>query len=1237
MTRPLLRVVLGLLIFAEVAILPARAGEGEGKGPYVVLVGVGDWADKQVPARPHAEDDAKVLYDLFTSKDYLGAGQAHTRLLLGKPDEARHSQPATRANILKALHWIVAEARPDDLVIFAYFGQAAMTGDLGDRVCYFASDSTFANRGENAVAAADIARELDHLKSQKFAAFLDVSFQAVGGRDVFSDANPDSEPYREFLGWDREDPGAYVPGRTVFLASIGRTASLDLKDHGLFATVLLDGLKGKADREGDEPDGVVTAGELTAYLEEQLPPLARKNGKTREEKEQFAWALGSRTGRFGLTRNPAVAPGVQERLAKLRKLVAEQKLPEQVGAEGERWLAQMPKLRWQRSLRKEYQQLAEGSLTVEKFSENRERILADAKLDRADALSYAGKVTNGVKVIHDSYVREVNLGDMVAWSVRGLYRWVDESVPPQLAERLAGARELREAELTELLADARAYLGKREDLDKHKDLDLSLQQMARHLDRFTLYFGSDTVDNRRTEVMRNFTGIGVQINKDSDRELLRVMTPYKGSPAYKAGIVEGDLITKITRETDGEGKKLDKPEVVPGKGLSLNDAVKNLSGRPGTRVKVTVERDGRETEFEVARAQVEMETVLGVTRKSDDEWDYWIDPAEKLAYVRLTNFGRGTYRDLLKATKELGADRGEVKGLVLDLRFNVGGLLDVAVNIADLFIDDGSIVTIRPRVGRENNLTGKTEGSLLSFPMVCLVNRGSMSASELVAACLQDHRRAVILGERSYGKGSVQNLLPFEGGQIQLTRATYWRPSGKNVNRLSTSGKETDEWGVTPDKDFTVKLTFKEHEALLERMRDAEIIHRRGRTPEVKDPFKDKQLERAVEYLRGRGNAALREQALALNDVTGEERIRARIHALAEDADDTIKLLAVAAGMAREKDPPLNINAALILAETARKVKQLDAGEALYRLYLGQALKLQSGSKVFQAYNGLVELYDDNKKYAESAKLSRELLETEGNEGAARMITTLLDNLVRSLARQQKYDEAHKVVDRFLSARPDNWFLLSLKGWVQRESGDPEKSARTYETALDKIRGEDPKKENNREPAKQIRYTLSGLYVDLNRIDKAAEHLKALLADEPNNPQYNNDLGYIWADHDTNLPEAEKLIRKAIDEDRRQKLAGKPGLKPEDVKANGSYLDSLGWVLYKQKNYAEARKYLLQAVQDLASRQAEFYAHLADVHTALGEKAEAVAAWKTGIAIAGSNQRAQKVKVGMEKKLKAAE
>jgi len=169
------------------------------------------------------------------------------------------------------------------------------------------------------------------------------------------------------------------------------------------------------------------------------------------------------------------------------------------------------------------------------------------------------------------------------------------------------------------------------------------------------------------------------------------------------------------------------------------------------------------------------------------------------------------------------------------------------------------------------------------------------------------------------------------------------------------------------------------------------------------------------------------------------------------------------------------------------------------------------------------------------------------------------------------------------------------------------------------------------------RYSLSGLYVDLEQIDKATEQLKLLLAREPDNSTYNNDLGFIWADRGMNLPESEKLIRKAIEDERKARRKANPEMKPEDDRDNAAYLDSLGWVLFKQGKAKEAKPLLLDAIKDKENQSLEVWDHLGDVHSALGEKVEAVAAWKKGIAAATDRKRDKKRKAEVEKKLEAIE
>jgi carboxyl-terminal processing protease len=847
---------LGLLALPLSAEQP-KAEQAKPSQPYVVLVGIGNYADKQIKPRAHAEDDAKALYDLFTTAKYLGVDAAHSRLLLGDPAKAPGSQAATRDNILKALHWIADNAQANDLVIFGFFGEGGPLGTSGAHRCYFAADSTFEGRDKNAVAASEVGEALKKLKSQRFCVLLDVDFKGFTTTDKkVAEATLGNSPYKEFRGTDDTEEEAALPGRALFLASTGLIRSLDLKDHGVFAEAVLKGLEGAADKDGYEPDGVVTVDELTEYLDKEMRELIRTNAKTKEQRDQYFLALGSRGNHFALTHNPAVAAKVKEQENKFAKLVQDGKVPATFAEEGKTLLARMPRLEAQRKLRKEYQALLDGKIDLDKFKSLRKAILDSTKLTHADAVDFAEKIMEAIVKIKRGYVKKLNTQDLVVWAIRGLYRQVDEKIPENITARLKKVADMKEDQLIELLADARQALGKREDLDKHKDIDFTLKRMLyKHTDPYTTYIDPEEKERMQREIRGRFPGVGIQIRKDSATDQLLVVTPIKDSPAYKAGIQAGDLITTVTREVDSQGKPLDKPEVIPTKGLSLAKAVEKITGKPKTKVKLTVQREGKDKplEFNLTRDFVDVDTVLGFKRKDDDNWDYMIDPDNKIAYIRLTQFAKNSYIDMFKVMRDL--TKAGIKGFILDLRFNPGGLLDVAVEISDLFIDDGTIVSIRARIRPEQEIAGHSRGSLLDFPMVCLVNSYSASGSEIVSACLQDHDRAYLIGERSYGKGSVQHILDYDGGEIKLTTATFWRPNKKNLNKSSTSGKDEDEWGVMPNK--VIKLTAKERGDLDEHLHNSEVIKRKDKPAEVKK-FEDKQLDAALKYLRGQINTASR-------------------------------------------------------------------------------------------------------------------------------------------------------------------------------------------------------------------------------------------------------------------------------------------------------------------------------------------------------------------------------------------
>jgi C-terminal peptidase prc len=882
MCQAMLKGLCGSLLLVLVLALPGRAAEEKAPAgktqAHVLLVGINKYDDPQIKPRKFAEEDAKALYDLLTDKKYLGVEGDNIKLLLGSADEGRHSQPATRANIIKALHDTIAAAKAKDLVIFAFFGEGA---PLGERTCYFATDSTFKDRQKNAVAAGDVQQEVDKLKKDThFCAFMDVNYRGFDpGKEAIPDANA-TDLYKQFFGNDDEEK-AVPTGRVVFWATMGTGQAVDLEKHGSFGQVILDGLSGKADKEGYEPDGIVTVDELSEYVDKELGAVIRKKAKKREELRLSPLVIGGRSSHFELTRNPAVTAKVEERLAKLAKLQEENKISKERADEGRKLLERMPKLESQRSLRKKYQQLVDSGLSSDDFEKARADILDSTKLKRSAALAFAAKVIQATETIRDNYVKEEKQEELVVWAIKGIYQRLEEKIPADIRERLDHVKDLGEKELTALLADVRERLGNREDLDNHKDLDIALQRMLSHLDPYTTYIDPETKKQFEVDMQGNFPGIGVSIRKDAGRDMLLVVTPIRGSPAYRArptnmevsesevGLKAGDIITKVIREVDSEGNPLNPPEVLSTQGLPLSDAVKKIKGKRGTKVKLQVDREGydKPLEFEITRDRVDLESVVGMKRNDDDTWNFTLDSQEGIYYIRLTSFTQKTYSDLQKVMKEL--NKKGIKGLVLDLRFNPGGLLTSAVGISDMYIDDGLIVTVKPRIGREEPYIGHHDGSYLNFPMVCLVNGGSASGSEIVAACLQDHKRALIVGERSYGKGSVQNVQQFEDGDLKVTIASFWRPNGKNLARLTPAGKaagENEEWGVHPDNGYLVKLSEKERDDLHDSQINQEVIPRRDRPAkdtekEDKGEFKDRQLEKGLDYLRGLIKTAARSRS----------------------------------------------------------------------------------------------------------------------------------------------------------------------------------------------------------------------------------------------------------------------------------------------------------------------------------------------------------------------------------------
>jgi tetratricopeptide (TPR) repeat protein len=379
----------------------------------------------------------------------------------------------------------------------------------------------------------------------------------------------------------------------------------------------------------------------------------------------------------------------------------------------------------------------------------------------------------------------------------------------------------------------------------------------------------------------------------------------------------------------------------------------------------------------------------------------------------------------------------------------------------------------------------------------------------------------------------------------------------------------------------------------------------------------------------------LREKALQLNSITGQDAIGGKVLELVNDKANAKKLVAEAAKMAKEDEQPFNYTGAYILARTSHALKEHDNSLVFYKVCVDQAVKLKSGQKLVQVYDGLISLYMDTKKFDEAVKACRQFLEIKGDERMEQIKPFVMEQMILALTQQKKYDEALQLTNKLVEVDEGGWYFVRLKGLVLRDQGKNEEALKVFEDAISKIPDSKLKDADKDRYIEQLKYMTSGIYTDLDQIDKAADILQELVKKNPKRATYYNDLGYIWADHDKNLDESEKLIRKALEIDRedRKKLKDDGLIDADEDKDNSAYLDSLAWVLFKKKNYAEAKKHLLEAIKSDDAQHVEIFDHLAEVHMALGEKKEAVEVWKKALALENVSKRDEARKEEIKKKL----
>jgi carboxyl-terminal processing protease len=356
-----------------------------------------------------------------------------------------------------------------------------------------------------------------------------------------------------------------------------------------------------------------------------------------------------------------------------------------------------------------------------------------------------------------------------------------------------------------------------DDVDDRQLFEGAMVGMIDKLDSNSKYTPPEDLPRFQEAIDQEFPGIGIIVELDEKAKRLKIKSPIPKLPAFQAGLKAGDIILEID-DHDTEGK-------------SLEDCTKLIRGEEGTKVKLLVERKGASEplSFDVQRAKIPIESVKGDRHNKAGEWVYTLPDQPRLGYIRIVGFGERTVDELQAALETYGPGANKIDGLILDLRSNPGGLLTAGVGVCDALLDKGVIVSTRGRgkVELESHQAKPDLSVPLTLPVVVLVDNYSASASEIVAACLQDHGRATIIGQRTYGKGTVQKVYMLEGNKsaLRLTFATYWRPNNKDIHKRK-GAKDSDDWGVRPDEGQEIVISKELREQLLEARlnRDLNVI-----------------------------------------------------------------------------------------------------------------------------------------------------------------------------------------------------------------------------------------------------------------------------------------------------------------------------------------------------------------------------------------------------------------------------
>ena len=328
-----------------------------------------------------------------------------------------------------------------------------------------------------------------------------------------------------------------------------------------------------------------------------------------------------------------------------------------------------------------------------------------------------------------------------------------------------------------------------DEVDQSEAMDAAINGVLQSLDPYSAYMSPESFQNMQTETSGEFGGLGIEVSMESG--VVKVISPLDDSPAYEAGVKAGDYIVKIN-DIQVQGK-------------TLSEAVEIMRGPVGSDIEITVRRRGvkKALVFNITRKIIKIRSVKSKILENN------------IGYIRLTAFNENSGKQIKRKLNEFN-DNEKIKGFILDLRNNPGGLLSQAIKISDFFLSSGEIVSTKSRQESENRKWFAKDGDILNGKtLLVLINNGSASASEIVAGALKDHKRAILVGENSYGKGSVQSIIPLKNkGAIRLTISKYYLPSGKSISEVGVTpdivvSEETDDFRIDTETDNQLSYAIK--------------------------------------------------------------------------------------------------------------------------------------------------------------------------------------------------------------------------------------------------------------------------------------------------------------------------------------------------------------------------------------------------------------------------------------------